>query len=230
MRLDANLIFNNYTIVDGVLYRRLQGGLKRRVTTVHAGRLVTMLDGRKHYGPDIAWVCHHMFVCPFPVVAVDGNPHNLSVDNVMAVRHKRLNFRVTAVGQGVRHPLSKVVFRDRDAAFKDWVIRAREYYMRDQHAVMMLAPPESARAEMMTAVRERERQEMARGPRAPSLVKTPKPQREIGRDWVWHAGRWVSCPKPVHVSDDAQVRAAACLVNPDARFRYDPTLDRTVLA
>lgn len=142
MRDHVPHILNNFRIIDGVLHRWYPSGKIKPVITVVTGRVAASLDGRRYFGPDIAWICHHLFACPVPVVTVDMNPHNLSAENVLPVKGERLVFRSTKNRQGqFRHPLDPGTFySSRELAFAAWLPLARAHYNQDMDYIRSLGP------------------------------------------------------------------------------------------
>ena len=223
---------NNFVVDGGVLYRKLLNGTHRRVTAINSGRLVVVHEGARLLATDIAWICHHLVPCPHPTVTVDCNPHNMDIDNVMAVRRRRLVFRPVMSKYGFKHNLNKMHFSTREAAFADWVPKAREQYVADRDWLLASEDYKGVKQQIADAVAASQPRLLARQrkftPPKRYLKRPPMPDVPEGMECHWYKDQWVVIPKAVHCSDDWMVRAEACLKNPQARFRYDPVLERTV--
>lgn len=233
MRFDLLHILEHVGMVDGALYRKLSGGQVRRITNVEAGNLTVMISGRKYYGPELAWACQYFCAPLYPVVCIDGDPFNLSKENLGAVRTRRLKCRITQVAGGYKHPLFRLPFPSAAAAKRDWVVRARGFYAADLTYVMYEQERLAPKPDMETLVSlSLERHKPAyKAPKAKSTApRKVAPAPVPGRTWFWYKEQFLSLPLPVHPSDDIVVRAEAVLRNPLVQFRYDPALDRTVEA
>lgn len=228
MKFDLATILEHFCIEDGFLYRKYATGRVKRVTVLEAGRLTSMVNGRKYYGPDIAWAYHYLAVPQHRVVTIDLDPHNLAIENLGAARRKRLIFRPVHVPGGVRHPLSQLTFGSMEYAKSDWIEKAQAYYAADLKFVLF--SQRTFDDLPASRVLEKERAPRVVGQRGPkrSVTKPPKPETLMGRKWVWFREQWVSIPFSCHPSDDWMVRAAAVLEDPDARFVYDAPSDRTL--
>lgn len=213
-------VLERFLVDGGRLYRKRWDGTVRQVQTVEDGRLVTVLKGRKYYGPDLAWACHYRVVPMFPVVTIDTDPFNLSVENLGAARVRRLVCRIRSVKGGYLHPLSTLPFRTYDEAKQDWVSRARAIYADDLPYVLQLQGPGMPQAPSEAVVRARLR-----------VVHTRKRPPDVpGMKWYWYREQWVSLPPAVHQSDDWQVRADALLADAGARAVFDPLAGKTLYA
>lgn len=224
MKFDLLHVMKHFAIEDNRLIRKLVSG-SRVVRLADRGRLAVTLDGVRYFGPELAWACIYRAVPMFPIVQVDGNPHNMAENNLMPCRIKRIRYLSVSVPGGYKHALSKTVFRTEGENHADWCFLARQYYQRDKPYV-------------------REMEDTARG-RAPEVPKhvpvarkvwiVPtdhhiKPEAVAGRSWHWWQSDWISLPEAVHPSDDWMARAEVVALHPDARFVYDPLIEQTVAA
>lgn len=226
MTLDPVRILHAFTVSDGALYRRNADGTVRRILLEQGGRLIAMLDGKRLNGPEVAWICHHGFPSPYPVVTLDTDPHNMYEENLMPARVKRLVFRPTVTAHGVKHPLSKQFFPVFSVCKEDWVARARQFYEPDRQ--MLLAAKAELGKQILQQAMASQKPAKPFRLRKPHVPRPQRPDCPEGFEVHWYKGQWVTIPVPVHVSDDWMVRAEACLANPGARFRFDATLQRTV--
>ena len=134
--LNSALIQHHFTLANGRLYRQLAGGAVRPVTLVVEGRLMSRVLGTVYYGADIAWVLYYGSSPMFPVFCLNGDPHDLSQENVVAARVKRLRFRFKESRAGFRHSLNpSLYFKTLIACKDDWVGMARRYYAADHENV-----------------------------------------------------------------------------------------------
>lgn len=223
MLFDLLHVLKNFAVEDGRLFRRLASGHSREISVIERGRLVSVLDGRKYYGPDVAWACHYLAVPMFRVITLDGDPFNLAEDNLMPVRLKRLRYRVIEVPGGFRHPRTRETFPSERHAHADWVRSASRYYREDKPYVRSL---EDQHQPTKPEAPEKRTERF----RAPSTVsgRPLRPEVVWGRSWHWWEGRWLSLPDACHASDDWMVRAAVVSQSPGARFVYDSVAQRTV--
>lgn len=233
MSFDPVAVLNSFSVADGVLYRRHLNGTMSRVSVVHSGRLAVTFQGQRLDGTAIAWLCHHLFPCPYLTVAVDGNPHNMSLDNVMPVRRRRIVFRPATTKHGYRHSLSQICFPTVDKARLDWVHRARAYYMDDRMFLLSQSSVQAQRQQIIDAVGASDADAPMRRKFKPAkkhVARPPMPPVPEGMECHWYNDAWIVIPMAVHCSDDWMVRAEACLKNPQARFVFDPVSQRTVEA
>lgn len=227
MKFDLNLILRNFAVHDGVLYRKYKNGAVP-VTLTYRGRLMSEIANTRYFGPDVAYACIYGVVPMFPIVQVDGNPHNVAEDNLMPVRLKRLRYRETAVPGGFRHPLTTLTHTTQARCHADWVLRAKRYYQDDKMYVRQLEDQyKPARPAVFNEPEPTVLQPVRR-----KIVRTStrpaKPSRVFGRVWHWYKDDWLSLPEPVHQSDDWMVRAAVVSEHPNARFVYDELKQMTV--
>lgn len=223
MKFDLKHILKHFAVEDGRLVRKLATGHLRPVRLVDRGRLSSMLDGVRYYGPEVAYACIHRVVPLYPIVQVDGDAFNMSENNLMPARLGRLRYRSIETPGGFRHPLSRGTFVNERLCHYDWVQLARRQYMRD-----------------FAYVRQLEDEMQGRKPEVPETVVVPRrvaaaiksrgdrPEAVAGRSWHWWGDSWLSLPEAVHCSDDWMVRAAVVSQHPGARFVYDEVAQRTV--
>ena len=223
MKFDLLLILKHFTVSDGRLYRRLSTGHVRPVRVVERGRLVSMLNGVKLCGPEVAYACLHRVVPMFPIVQIDSDPFNMAETNLSPARTRRLRFRCVSVAGGFRHPRSHEVFKTEELAHIDWVNAARLFYQADKAYVRALEDQNQViKPEAL------ERVAVRRVRLSAATDKPLKPKAVAGRSWHWWKGAWLSLPEAVHSSDDWMVRAAVVTEHPSARFVYDPVQQRTL--
>lgn len=223
MKFDLLHILKNFAVVDERLVRKLADGRTRPVTLVDRGRLVSILGGVRYYGPEVAYACIYRAVPMFPIAQVDGDAFNMSEDNLMPARLKKLRYRAVLLSGGYQHPLRRMVFPDEGTCHRDWVRLARSRYQEDKPYVRQLE--DTARG-ALPKVPEQALRPYARKVR--SATREGRPEAVEGRVWHFWRGKWLSLPEPVHESDDWMVRAAVVEVSPEARFIYDPLVQRTV--
>lgn len=222
MKLDLLKVLKHFVVEHDRLYRRHRDGTVREITLIDRGRLAAMLDGVRVYGPDIAYACIYRVVPMFPIIQVDGDPHNMAENNLMPVRTKRLRYRAVLVAGGWRHPLDRMTFRDEQTCHADWVRHARNFYHRDKPYVRQLEDEAQGRkpvVEKRVVIVRR----VYGGKR-----REGRPEPVEGRSWHWWQDSWLSLPDPVHESDDWMVRATVVAASPEAVFVYDPVAQRTV--
>jgi hypothetical protein len=205
------------------IYRILADKSYQELSYVTAGRLWATINGERLAAPDIAWCLHYGNWPKFPLVQLDGNPFNCSIDNLMPARHKRLRYRETARGGKFYHPLEKMGFSTPEQCLLNWQAHARDYYMQDLHHVLAI---------------EAEERELRRGVEVPPPVLTkvrrprsasrkasglpPRPALVEGMEWHWYEGAWVSVPVACHVADDYLQRLRKWKAGA-VRFVFQPT-------
>jgi hypothetical protein len=231
MKLDVMEILDHFCLDDGQLYRKRLDGTVRPVRLVERGRVVSMLNGRRVFGPEIAWCIYYGVAPLYPVVHLSENPHKLGEIHLVCARLKRLRYALVESSTGFTHPLSQLPFATAQQCRSDWESRARRYYAADMPFIM--AQQDEAKA--LSAGSERPpRGRKPPKPRKPvsAASKPPKerPEPVQGRQWKWYKDAWISLPDAVHPSDDWMVRAEAVLRNPEATFYYDTVLQRTLEA
>ncbi len=219
--LNPEMVKTHFVVQNGLLYRRLKGGAFRRINTVRDGRLQALHEGQVLYGPDLAWVLYYGTPPMFPVFTLDGDPLNLSQENVVAGRIRRLRFRFKDGRNGFTHSLSpRVPFRTLIECKDDWIAQARRYYAADHATVRQLEDD---------LMRERpvQRYEPAarpvRGPGREATGRPKPPQWVAGMRHYWIGEQWVRVPDACHVADDYRVRCLLCLRGA-VRFAYDEAL------
>ncbi len=224
MKYDLMTVLTNFCVVGGKLYRCLAGGHVRPVQLVDRGRLLSVIGTSKFFGPDVAYMVHHRVVPMYPIVQLDGDPHNVAEENLMPVRLTRLRYRLTKTAGGWKQPLDAVPYNTEEEARAAWLILARHYYLKDKSRVRLLEDEMAGvKPEVPKYVPVAPRKTYPKGE-----VRLVPPNAVAGRKWHWWGGSWLSLPEAVHCSDDWQVRAEAYEANPDVRFVYDPLSDRTL--
>lgn len=226
--LNVALVHEHFQLANGKLFRRLIDGTAKPVTLVKDGRLASRLGGVEYYGPAVAWALYYSSAPMFPVICVDGDPFNLSQENVVPVRRQRVRFRLRTGYRGFSHQLaSNLWFRTEVACRDHWVGMARAHYMEDFELARQLEDERDR--QMPAAPYSRTRRAFkplpARG--LPASERPPKPPADAGRRWYWYAEQWVSVPEAVHASDDYIERCRHVLAGAKS-FVYDPEKQMTV--
>ena len=230
MKLNVMQILEHFCLENGQLYRKRLDGTVRAVRLVERGRVVSMLNGRKYFGPDIAW-CFYYGVAPmYPVVHLSADPHSLGKEHLACARLNRLRYACVESSSGFKHPLSQLPFMSAFSCRADWEMRARSHYAKDM--AFILAKQDEAKALAMASGQLETYQRPVKVRRAPVSTKprSDRPEPVQGRQWKWYKDAWISLPDAVHPSDDWMVRAEAVLRNPEATFYYDTLLQRTLEA
>lgn len=224
MRFDVMEVLRNFVVMGGHLYRKRANGTLKPMLSIEHGKVVVVLQGRKMYGPEVAWACHYHCAPMYPVVTVDMDSLNLAKDNLGMVRVRRLQFRPTLSRHGWWfHSLQKDArFEGENEARRDWIARARRFYTAELDYLLALHRPH-----MVIPPVEEKPVELLR---VSQQVRRERPAPVPGLTWYWFKGQWVAIPPAVHPSDDWQVRAAALLADPDARRVYDEQVERTLTA
>jgi hypothetical protein len=222
MRLDVLEVLKNFAVREGRLYRKRADLTLKPLQTVEHGRLVVVFQGRKVYGTDLAWACHYSCAPMFPVVTIDLDPLNVSIENLGSARVRRYKLFLRCSGGRWSHNLGGSGFREEWEARRDWIARARSLYQEDLPYVLTL----QASTVIARPVDEKPVELM----RVSTHTRRQKPAPVQGLSWYWFKGQWVAIPPAVHPSDDWQVRAAALLEDPHARRVYDDTAEKTLTA
>lgn len=239
-RMDPSLVPLHYAH-EVTLFRRRKDKSCRAISTVNGGRLMTTFDGERLDAAAVVWCLHYGNWPKFPLAIVDGDPHNLSLDNIYPIRLGAVRYRETMRKFMYHHPLSDLPFRSSKECFSSWVALAREHYQKDLNYVLALeARDRDLVAQAPTKSRGlidwENRQEARRATLAHNLARNvaaaegktlPKrPPKVAGMVWHYWQKSWVSVPVPVHVSDDCRRRCCA-FSRGAVRAEYQPIYDAT---
>jgi hypothetical protein len=223
--MDASLV-PQFFAHDVRLFRRHKHGGCKPIRTINGGRLVVTFEGERIDAAAIVWCLHYGNWPRFPLTILDGDPENLSLDNIYPVRLHGVRYREHVTSAGLfQHPLSDLQFRTSRECKAHWVVLAREHYQKDMTYVLQLEARDralAAQAVDRTAEIRRQyeaRQEASRKARAAVLARNagtkekapPKPRAIEGMVWHYYKKVWQSVPPPVHVSDDCRRRCCAFL-------------------
>jgi hypothetical protein len=204
------------------LYRKLASGAAMPVKSMDANHAVTLFNGQRLRGVDIAWCLYYGNWPEFPVVQLGTDPLDFSRGNLYPARVKRLRYREIKKGPLYFHPLSNMGHISPGACRAHWEMMAAEFYRRDMVYVERVEAFErDLRAKYLLetgAVRK------------PVNVKTDfkkpsRPKAIEGREWHWVKDKWIDIPVAIHVCDDYRVRLAATLAG-CTEFRFDPAEQR----
>lgn len=219
MKFDLNDILTHFCVERDQLWRRLVDGSLKPIRLVDRGKLSIRFRGKRHYGPEIAYACIYHVVPMYPIVQVDGNPHNMNEDNLMPVRLKQYRFRAVPKNGGFRHPLSLQIFPYKSECENDWIRTVKAIYRRDKPLVRSMEDEARGQVVLPKFIPKK---------RYARSERHQKPPPIEGR--VWHRWKddWLSVPLPVHISDDYMVRCRIVAEHPHAQFVYDPVTKRTL--
>ncbi|MFA9216826.1 MAG: hypothetical protein ACEQSK_06940 [Sphingomonadaceae bacterium] len=225
-RLPAQYV-KHYFSFDTELYRILANGGIKAVRSLEGGRLSLLFEGERIQAVDIVWALRYGSWPKFPLVQVDGDPFNLSIDNIMPARIKHLRYRPTKSGGLLYHGLREKHFggfQTTKDCRRNWTAHALEIYRQDlpyvleleaqERALRRAAPPlpSTPVPKVVTARMARERS---------SIPKPVRPPNVPGMEWHYVVNQWQSIPVAVHVSDDWKVRMRRYQAGA-VRFEYQP--------
>lgn len=207
------------------LYRRLASGAFKPLTTVNGKRLMVVHEGERIDGPELVWCITYGCWPKYPLVQLDGNPHNTSIDNIFPVRVKPLRYRATLKGGLHYHPLAEIGFKTEPECRANWARHAADHYRKDLPYVLAEQEREmKLRSETVTKEQIHAAMRKA-APRVRTVPPKPKPTSRPapvpGRVWHWYESAWLSVPEPVHVADDHRVRCRKVLAGA-VRFEFKP--------
>ncbi len=237
-RFNVTLARQHFGVIDGQLVRKMASGHVKAVSTMEGKNLVAVLEGVKHSASDIFWALTYGSWPKYPL-AVLGDPHLMSLDNVYPARVRRLRCQLIPSGERYRHPLSGFnTYPTKEAARSNWVIKARAHYQADLAYVLELEaaerllyaqmhPVEAAAVLAPQAHEVRVKRFRSPNKNGPRPKRTPEPEAVEGKKWYWYKSQWVLANEPVHVSDDWMMRCAAAM---DGRLvnRYDAEAGKTL--
>lgn len=212
-----------YFVLEGSrLYRKLASGGGVLLKSRDGNQIVTLFNGVRLLGVDIAWCLTYGNWPEFPVVQLREDPLDFSMGNLYPARIKRLRYVQKPVAHLFRHPLSSITHSTPERCRKHWEELARDFYMKDMPYVLRLE--ESNRALRDTFLREtgavRLPETVAERPRRGS-----RPCALPGTEWHWYKDKWVNAPVACHVADDYRVRLQK-LEQGATRFAFDPSTRR----
>lgn len=223
-------ILETFVVDNGALFRRLAKGALSSVTSLQGGQLCVKVFGERIKAMDIAWCLYYGNWPSYLLTLLDGNPHNVSMDNIMPVRVKQLRCRLEHDSRGWRHSLSKQIFASEAQARKNWTVFAREHYSRDLAYIIELERVDrerrlatlAAQPALRPAPLKHRPRGLAFGTGQPSPAGKPrKPEKISGRVWHWVKTEWVSLPESCHVADDWHVRLRKQRAGA-VRFEFQP--------
>lgn len=221
---------SQYFTGSRMIYRILANGHLKEIRYIEGKRLVAVVNGEKLYAPDIAWCLHYGNWPKFPLVQLDGDIFNCSIDNLMPVRVKRLRFRGRQVGDRFYHNFEpKVAFRSLLDCRRNWTLHAREHYMKDLAYVLEVEASERelrrnsapALPPLPLHAAARVERQKRREARIPVGARPPRPAAVPDMEWHWYANAWLSVPVACHVADDYRERVRRWLAGA-VRFVYQP--------
>jgi hypothetical protein len=218
---------SQYFTASRGLYRILADGSMKEVTYLEGGRLLAVVGGEKLFAPDIAWCLHYGNWPKYPLVQLDGDPFNCSLDNLMPARVKRLRYRQKEVDGRFYHSLApKLPFRTAAECRRNWTAHARDHYAKDLDYVLEVEARErelraaaALPAAPLPLVRARRAERAERA--VPVGARPPRPMAVDGMEWHWWEGAWISVPVACHVADDYRVRIEKWLKGA-VRFVFQP--------
>jgi hypothetical protein len=216
--LPPESVHKHFVLEGPRLYRKLASGAAVLVKSMDANLVVTVFEGTRLRGVDIAWCLYTGNWPKFPIVQIGEDPMNFSQGNLYPARLKTLRYRLTQRGQLYYHPLSDMGHISPVRCREHWEMLAVEWYSRDLLYV-----------EKVEAFEREQRAQYIREARPPSRVekvdtrvrRNSRPKAIDGREWHWVKDKWIDIPVAVHVCDDYRVRIAATLAG-CAEFRFDP--------
>lgn len=235
-KMDPSLVSKHFAH-DHTLFRRLASGRCKPITAVNSGRLVTTFDNERLDAAAVVWCLHYGNWPKYPLAVVDGDPHNLTLENIFPVRLGWVRYRERIVAGKYYHPLSKLPWRNEQECRNSWVYFACEHYRKDLGFVLKQEADERelrAKSNLPNPVLiDYERRKAARdkaraarfGERVP-VVAPKRPATVPGRVWHYYKKQWLSVLPPVHVSDDCRRRCCATLRGA-VRSEYQPLYDQT---
>lgn len=217
-RMDPSLVHDHFAR-DYSLMRRRKDGTVKPINTINGGRLEAMFDNERIDAAAIVWCMEYGNWPKYPLAILDGDPHNLALDNIWPVKGKALRYRETERDGKFYHPLTDASFRLPSDCRANWVVWARLHYQRGLGSVL---DEESRERKTREAVPEKsaglldyERRQAARNAQlqarlgVPKVKRPPRPDVVDGKVWIWYLNEWQLLAEPVHVSDDYRVRHAA---------------------
>lgn len=223
-----SLVKQLFVIEDGVLFKVRKDGLRRQVLSVAGGALRALVAGQWYRGPDIAWALYHDSWPLYHIASLSLDPHDLSLDNLVACLRPQLRWRLTAVAGDFKHPLeAHFVFKSEAACRADWLRRARAYYAADYAEVRrheQMRDAAGAGHDGPVEYQKRSQGRKSAKPVGAKPGKPPRPKITAQQRCYWFSGQWVVVPAACHPADDVMVRCAAVLAGA-VRFEYDAALE-----
>lgn len=219
-----------YQIIGSDLYRKLANGGLFKVQTHDRSRLVTTFAGEVYRALDIAWVLHQGYWTKRKVISLNGDPFDMSLQNVVAVRNKVYRCYIIQHLKHFTHGLSKNTFATNAEAYADWSSTVQHIYRTEMPIILR----EEAWEREIVASNKLHRARPADFPahclsEQEKFARSPKnrPARP-SKKHVWSGKDWVIVPKPINVADDYKVRAARIMEGYSV-FEYDASIQQVVV-
>lgn len=204
----------NLKLISGILYKKSIDKTLRKVLSIENGNLRVIIDGKKRFGPEIAWNLHYGYWPDFHVILRDDNHLNLSIDNLIPVKNlKRCVIRVFS-GKFMHNLCFNQSFETENLCRQHWRICALEYY-------------DSQSSNITVELRVSEVFDVDLPEKPEKVPQTKKPCKVQGKTWHWYKSQWLCIPKAVHVSDDFMRRCDAVLTG-KAGFYFDESKEITL--
>ena len=215
-----------YELIDGKLFRKQVNGKLKQVTLLDRERLICNFAGEIYRAVDIAWMLIYGIFPTCNVICLDGDPLNLTPENLVPVRTVRHRCHPLQYPNGWKHKLSEQFFGSVTTCASDWLVCAQSAYRSDR---VLIVREEAKKLELLRA-------NSADIPRPAFFPKPFVPKRRISRaakgarpslDHVWHKDteQWVKVPPACCTADDIQVRAGYVLQG-FSEFAYDLASNR----
>jgi hypothetical protein len=213
----------HFVLEGSRLYRKYSTGAVTQLKSMDGNTVVTLFDGHRLRGVDIAWCLLHGNWPAFPIVQLHEDPHDFSEGNLYPARLKRLRYRETQKGLLFYHPLSLLGHISAKRCREHWEHLAHDYYMKDYTYVLRA---EAYDREMRLTTLQSLPPKPVPPEHAQYAKRPARPKAVPGMEWHWWQGAWISVPVAVHVSDDYRVRIKAAQAGATS-FRFDPEAQRT---
>lgn len=215
-----------FEILGKDLFRRLANGNLKKITLIDRTRLVLNFAGEIYTALEIAYILHYGYFPKRTIITINGDPFDLSLHNVAALRGKKYRCCVRQFNGYFMHGLSKTQFTTNAAAYQDWCSVTQHIYRSEMPLVLKedaferqlllenIGRPRPSDFPAYYMVKTRRR-----------AIKPPRPSKEH----VWSGKEWVIVPKAINVADDYKVRAQRVLEG-YTKFKYDENLQQVVVA